>query len=61
MKVTSSYMIDPPNPFASREELWAFLRRLRELDPEDPAVQDVRLAVGSCLVVRNHEKSECGE
>ena len=48
-----SYMIDPPSPYEPPEVLWAFLRRLRDLDPEDPGVQSVRLAVGSCLVLRD--------
>ena len=56
-----SYLIDPPSPYESPEVLWAFLRSLRELDQEDPGVRSVRLAVGSCLVVRDHEEPECGE
>ena len=57
MKPTA-YIIDPPSPYEPPEVLWAFLRRLRDFDPEDPAVQSVRLAIGSCLVVRNHDESE---
>ena len=33
-----SYAIDPPGRYASRAEWWAFLRRLGDLDPNDPAV-----------------------
>ena len=50
-----SYMIDPPSPFEPPEVLWAFLRGLRDLDQEDPMVQDVRLLVGRLLVV-NHDR-----
>ena len=55
---TSSYLIDPPSPYESPEVLWAFLRSLRELDQEDPAVQSVRLAVGLCVIVRNRDEPE---
>ena len=47
-------IIDPPSPYESPEALWAFLRSLRELDQEDPAVQDARLLIGRCLVVTDH-------
>ena len=52
-----SYLIDPPSPYEPPEVRWAFLRRLQDLDQEDPAGQEARLAVLSCLVVRNpHER-----
>ena len=57
MKVPS-YIIDPPTPFDPPEVLWEFLRRLRELDQDDPAVQDARLLVGRCLVVESHDEPE---
>ena len=53
---STSYIIDPPSPYEPPEVLWAFLRSLRELDQDDPAVQSVRMLIGSCLVVRNHDE-----
>ena len=50
-----SYIIDPPGPFDPPEVLWAFLRRLRDLDQNDETVKDIRLQVGRLLVVENHE------
>ena len=46
-----TYMIDPPTPYEPPEVLWAFLRRLRRYDQEDPGVQAVRRQVGSYLIV----------
>ena len=46
-----SYLIDPP-------VLWDFLRRLRELDQEDIAVQETRFQVGRYLVVDAHDEPE---
>ena len=46
-----SYLIDPP-------VLWDFLRRLRELDQEDIAVQETRFQVGRNLVVDAHDEPE---
>ena len=53
-----SYIVDPPGPYEPPEVLWAFLRRLRELDQEDPAVQEVRRQVGWYLVVKNRHERE---
>lgn len=52
------YLIDPPTPYESPEVLWAFLRELRDLDQEDPVVQDVRLQVGRHLVIESHDELE---
>ena len=46
-----SYLIDPP-------VLRDFLRRLRELDQDDIAVQETRLQVGRYLVVDAHDAPE---
>ena len=35
-------IIDPPGPYASPKELWAFLSSLRELNQNDPAVQEAK-------------------
>lgn len=51
-------IIDPPGPFDPPEVLWDFLRRLRDFDPEDPAVQAARLQVLSYLVVDGGHESE---
>ena len=56
MRVAS--IIDPPSPYEPPEVLWAFLRRLRDLDQEDIAVREVRLQVGRCLVVETHDERE---
>ena len=53
-----SYLIDPPSPYEPPEALWAFLRRLRDLDQDDPAVQEVRLLIGLCLIVETHDERE---
>ena len=44
-----SYLIHPP-------VLWDFVRRLRELDQEDIAVQEARFYVGRYLVVDAHDE-----
>ena len=52
-----SYIIDPPSPYEPPEVLWAFLRSLQDLDPDDPAVQATRRQVLGYLVVENpHER-----
>ena len=53
-----SSIIDPPTPYESPEVLWDFLRRLRDFDQEDPAVQAARAQVGRYLVVNVHDESE---
>ena len=35
-------IIDPPGPFDEPKEWWAFLSSLRELNQNDPAVQEVK-------------------
>ena len=52
-----SYLIDPPSPYEPPEVLWAFLRRLQDLDQEDPAVQEARLAVLSPQLLGGQEPS----
>ena len=52
------YLIDPPTPYESPEVLWVFLRKLRDLDQEDPVVQYVRLQVGRYLVIESHDELE---
>ena len=51
-----AYIIDPPTPYDPPEVWWAFLRRLRKYDPNDPAVQAARADAIRHLVV-----SEAGE
>ena len=53
-----AYIIDPPTPYEPPEVLWAFLRRLRDFDPDDPSVQDARRQVGRYLVVENRHERE---
>ena len=38
-------IIDLPGPYESPEVLWAFLRRLRNYNQDDPAVQEARQQV----------------
>lgn len=52
-----AYIIDPPSPYEPPEVLWAFLRRLREFDPDDPAVQEARRQVLGYLVVDGDHES----
>ena len=48
-------MIDPPTPYDPPEVWWAFLRRLRKFDPNDPAVQAAREDAIRHLVVSEEE------
>ena len=57
MERNSSYAIGTPGPYDPPEVWWAFLRGLRDLDPNDPAVQDARRETLH-LVVENHHERE---
>ena len=53
-----AHAIDLPTPYDPPEVWWAFLLRLKELNPNDPAVQDVRREAVRQLVVENHHNGE---
>lgn len=52
-------LIDPPSPYEPPEALWDFLRRLRDLDQEDIAVQEARLQVGRRYGAAKSENGIC--
>ena len=37
-----SYSIDPPSPYDPPKVWWGFLRRLRDLDQDDPMVKSAK-------------------
>ena len=51
-------IIDPPSPFDPPEVLWDFLRRLREFNQDDPAVQAAREEVMRYLVIDDDHERE---
>ena len=54
-----AYIIDPPSPYDPPEVWWAFLRRLRHFDPNDPAVQAAREdAIRHLVVSEEGERTE---
>ena len=57
---TPAYMIDAPTPYEPPEVWWVFLRRLRDLAPDDPAVQAARCQVLGYLVVETRHEPESG-